>query len=397
MAAIAESVAETPILDSAVRPKGKRKNLVNIVFGILLGIPFGIALIVASSRARAARNPAADYLILIYILAFVLAIVLHELGHLLAGWTVGFHFSSITVGPFSARLEYGRLRIQVRRTLPAGGYAGMHVDRIRRLRRRLLIFTFAGPLANLVSAALTAALASSLSAQPGWLSTFCEIFWMISVILGLSNLLPIRLGVLYPDGARIRMLLSSRDKSRRWMSLTAIGAQSQAGVRAKQWRRTWLEAAGKIHDGTVDDFAGNWIAYFAANDRKDAPVAAAHLERCLALSNLLGPSLQDFVALEAAVFTAWFRQNAATAQRWFDQVKHFKSLPQLMQIRAEIALRCARRQFEPALARLQDALAFVEKLPNTPIKARLRDGLIEWRDEICEREQDQKFPAIATW
>jgi hypothetical protein len=34
-----------------------------------------------------------------------------------------------------------------------------------------------------------------------------EIFWIISAILGIANLLPFRIGILYPDGAMIRMLL----------------------------------------------------------------------------------------------------------------------------------------------------------------------------------------------
>ncbi|HET6179724.1 MAG TPA: hypothetical protein VFE61_22570 [Candidatus Sulfotelmatobacter sp.] len=63
---------------------------------------------------------------------------------------VGFRFSSIAIGPIGLRLEYGRLKIHFQSRLPAGGYAGMHVNRIRRLRRRLLIFTAGGPAANLL-------------------------------------------------------------------------------------------------------------------------------------------------------------------------------------------------------------------------------------------------------
>lgn len=138
----------------------------------------------------------------------------------------------------------------------------------------------------------------------------------------------------------------------------------------------------------------NWLAYAAANDRKDIAVAAVHLERCLDLASLLGPSLRDLMALEAAVFSAWFREDAAAAQKWFRQINRLKALPKIMQFRAEIALGCARRDFPAALSRWQEAYAFIEKLPQTPLQERLAEGLLEWRSQIEQRQQHAS--AVAT-
>lgn len=384
-----ESTGTTPILDSAVRVKVKKNNLGSTLFSLLMGIPFAIVLIAASNSARDERNPAANLVFIFYFLSLVLAVIVHELGHLLAGWVVGFRFSSITIGPVSLRKEYGSLKIRLRRALPTGGYAGMHVDHVRRLRRRLLVFTVAGPAANLLSAAAIAVFLAYVNPTAGWLSLSLDIFLRISVIIGLANFMPFRLGILYPDGARIATLFLSRAKSRRWMSLTAIGNQSRLGVRPKLWKRTWLNAAGAVRDESVDDFAGNWVAYTAANDREDVPVAALHLERCLELVCLLGPSLQDLVALEAPVFTGWFQLNAAIAEKWLKRVKKIQALPQLLQIRADIAIHCARKEFVPALARWQDAFAFIEKLPPTTLKKSMAEGFEEWRREILERQRSE--------
>lgn len=387
MASLSTFSSLTPILDSAVLPP-KRRNLGSILFGVLFGFLFAALLIAESNRMRSAGHPQANYTIATYFLATTVAIVLHELGHLLAGWMVGFHFSSFTIGPFSILLEYGKLRIRVRRSLPAGGYAGMHIDRVRRLRRRLLIFIAAGPATNLLTMGLTLLL---LSYDPTWeASSFVRLFWMNSAILGIGNLLPFRLGVLYPDGARIWMLLFSRAKARRWLSVAAIGSQSRAGVRSRDFRRTWLSAAGSVQDGSVDEFAANWIAYMAANDRKDVPAAAAHLERCLRLVKLLGPLLQDLVALEATVFVAWFREDPALAEKWFANVKKIKTLPQLMRIRAQIALSCGKKEYGLARVQWQDGFAVIEKLPPTPIKVKLAEGFLEWKAEIREREESRQ-------
>jgi len=384
MASGSSSPSPTPILDSALLPP-RRKDLWSVLFGILLGIVFAALLIAESNRMRAAGHAQANYTIASYFLATTLAIVLHELGHLLAGWMVGFHFSSFTIGPFSVLLEYGKLRIRVRRSLPVGGYAGMHIDRVQRLRKRLLIFIVAGPAANLLTMGLTLLF---LSHDPTLeASSFFRLLWMISAILGIGNLLPFRLGVLYPDGARIWMLLFSRAKARRWLSIAAVGSQSRAGVRARNIRRTWLAAAGSVQDGSVDEFSANWIAYTAANDRKDVPVAASHLERCLGLVKLLGPVLQDLLALEATVFIAWFREDPTLAQKWFAHVKKIKALPKLMQVRAQIALSCGKKEYSTALLQWQEGFTVIEELPPTAIKAKLTEGFLEWKEEIREREQ----------
>lgn len=367
-----------------------------MLIGFVLAIPFVMILISVASQARRVRPDAADFIGIEYLLCLAVAIIVHELGHLLAGWMVGLRFSSITIGPFALRLEYGRLRAGILRVMPAGGYAGMHIDRIHRLRRRLLRFTVGGPLANLLTAFLAASWLAYAPPTSIALTVSLELFWMISALLAIFNLLPIRTGMLYTDGARILMLRSSLPKARRWISLTAIGNQGQSGVRAKLWKRTWLHAAARVGDKSIDDFAGNWVAYAAANDREDAPIAAAHLEICLGLANLLGPSLRDLVAMEAAVFSAWFREDAATAHKWFSQINRLKALPKLLQFRVEIALGCARREFSAALSRWQEAYAFIEELPTTAMKQRLLEGFLEWRSEIEQRQQAQNETAVST-
>jgi hypothetical protein len=377
----------TPILDSGMRPKAARKRVGGVIFGLVGGMVFAALLIESSNVAKDVGNPAAAFVLPFFLLSFVVAVAVHEFGHVLAGWTVRFRFSFISIGPLFLKIEYDRPKVGLRRGMPAGGRAGMHVDQVRRLRRRLLMFTMAGPMANLLSAAGAFVLLNySLSPSKSWLYLPALMLLPVSLMLGIVNLVPFRLGMLYTDGARIAMLLSSRLRSRRWMCIMALANQSQRGVRSKHLRNTWLQAAGSQPDGSVDDFAANWIAYTSANDRKDAPMAALHLERCLALMNLLGPMTQDLVALEAAVFTAWFRKDAVTAQKWLDHVRKFKAVPPLLRIRADIALPCARMEYDEALAAWQRGMDFVTALPVSPEKKRLQDGWMEWQAEIRERQ-----------
>jgi hypothetical protein len=141
----------------------------------------------------------------------------------------------------------------------------------------------------------------------------------------------------------------SRERARRWLSIIALGSQQHKGKRVKERRQTWLKAASSLRDNSVDEFSGNWMAYVSANGRKDEARAARYLERCLELASLLRPSVRDLVAMEGAVFTSWFRNDAQLAVKWVAQIKKLDLIQRLQRIRLNVALGCARRDFDAAL------------------------------------------------
>jgi hypothetical protein len=151
------------------------------------------------------------------------------------------------------------------------------------------------------------------------------------------------------------------DRSRRWLSICAVGNLSNKSIGAKNWKRTWLRSATSLRDASVDDFSGNWLSYVSANDRKDAGVAATHLERCLERAQILPLSTRDVIAQEAAVFSAWFRDDASLADRWVAQLRKPALMQRFVKIRLDVALRCARRDYAGAENAWRDGLAFIEK------------------------------------
>ena len=376
----------TPILDSGVLPpRTRKKNLGGLVAGFAVGSAFGLVMIVGE-WAGGDLYPGEG--LLIFITALALQITVHEFGHLLAGWALGFRFSSISVGPVSLRLQHGLLKIRVRREMRALGHVAMHVCGVRRLRRRMLIYISSGFAANLLSVAPALFLANR--ASPTLHSrglAFAAEFVVISMILFAVNALPLG-SRSSTDGSRIAMLLRSRERTRRWISIIAVGGQKRNGTRAKDWRQTWLRAATSLHDNSTDEFSGNWLAYISASAKEEATLAAAHLERCLQLVHLRRPSIRDLVAQEAAVFTAWFRKDAPLAEKWVSQIKKPKLTQHMLQIRVRLALCCARRDFAGADDIWQQGFAFIEKLPATLSRDRLRESWLEWQAEIQERQNE---------
>jgi hypothetical protein len=67
------------------------------------------------------------YVLLSFFICLLCALLVHELGHLLTGWIVGFHFGSIDVGPVSLISEYGRLKVRARREMLVGGSVSVQI------------------------------------------------------------------------------------------------------------------------------------------------------------------------------------------------------------------------------------------------------------------------------
>ncbi len=378
----AAPTSATPILDSAVLPQSvRRKKLMGTVVGLVIGI--GLSAWLASDY----EHLESDHPVGLAITAiFVLPVVIHELGHLLAGWFVGFHFNVFGLGPFALKVEHGKLKAQLHTGMASLAYVAMQVGGVSRLRRRLLIYIGAGPAANLLSLPLTALLVNHIFPVWGhsWMAIPAGQFAAFSLLIGMVSFVPFGDG---SDGQRISILLSSLGPARRMLSNFALGDQVRKGIRPKFWKRSWLNAATRLQDGSKDEFFGKWLAYISANDAKNATVAASYLERCLELAKGNGPAALDLTVTEAAVFTAWFRQDVPTAEKWLAQVKKPKEISRLSRIRVDTALLCARHEFDVALARWQEGLTYIDNLPVAPSNDTLREGWLEWQTEIQQRRE----------
>jgi hypothetical protein len=110
------------------------------------------------------------------------------------------------------------------------------------------------------------------------------------------------------------------------------------------------------------------------------------LEKCLEFAGLLPISMRDVLAQEAAVFAAWFRNDASLADKWSAQLQKPKRLPRLTRVRMRVATSCARRDFDSALAEWQEGLTFIDQSTAGTSQKLLKESWLKWRAEILERQ-----------
>ena len=384
----------TPILDSGTLFPKRRREI-----GAWASAAFGWSVLafwalLIGQHANGSSNRGLG--LVLFVTALALSILIHELGHLIAGWLVGFRFSYFTVGPVRLRLQDGKLKVSLVRERTALGDTGMRVDRVARLRRRLVFYGLGGTAANALSLpvaimvanhtpyALTHPLAMSFAAQ----------FTLISIVLAFVNVIPGPSGSV-TDGSRIATLMSDRKRVRRYLALCAVRVQNQKGVRPKDWRQTWLKVACSVPDGSVDDFWGNWLAYQSASARSDKHEANAHLDICLRLSCLQTQDVRRRLMQEAAFFSAWFLHDLKLSNKWLAQVETRQPML-LLTRRLDIATQCSRKEFLQAWQTWENTLVHFQALPEIEAKRTLLGDWLDFGDQILTLNEaaDPSIPAV---
>ena len=317
-----ERPSATPILNLENPLPAPQSKLRAKAFGFVIGLFSTLFFFATMSSVN--DNPA--LLVIALFCAIVVVILVHEIGHLLAGRLVGFHFSSIRVLWFSLAFEYGKLTFHFRREMSAAGYASIQIDRIYRLRRRLMFFIAGGVAANILSLVLVVVAVNAFDLHSSWIAMPAACFSFVSLLLSMLSLAPIKRQGRWSDGARFEMLITSRDKARRWLSLAAIAHQHRLGKSPKLWNTDWVRAAASVRDGSVDEVRACWLAYLSASDRKQPELAGRFLERCLELVGIAGETMRDTLILEGAIFQAWERDNVEEATSWIELFEDPKTI-----------------------------------------------------------------------
>ncbi len=369
----------TPTLDSGVLPALPRRNRAKRGFaGILFLLAGIIVMLPVIAWIDANKNLKVGFILLIA--ALLSSIVVHKIGHFIAARIAGFRSDP----------ENRKLKWRQRQEMFGMSFTGAHLKTVRRLRRHLLTYFGGGAAANLISILPAVFLTEhfSLGISRTVSGALAAQFAVFSLLGATVTLLPIwaPLAPLRTDGDRIAMLLRSRDRSGRYLSIFALANLYDTGTRPREWKRRWVQSAASIQDGSFDEISGEWLAYMAASDREDRGIAAIHFERCLELAGILPAPLRDLIAQEAAYFAAWFRDDASLADQWRAQVKKPQKLAPLVRIRLNVAIRCVHRDYEATEHFWQEGLALIERAAVGPVRERLRDSWLEWRAEIEDRK-----------
>jgi peptidase M50-like protein len=312
----------------------------------------------------------------------------HDFGHLLGAYFSGFKILSVRIDA----LDFGRrARCGEPYCAEALKFGGIVLE-LRSLgesdsvmRRRLMVLSAAGPVANLV---LAAALGISFTLlHAGFAADYAlRIGAAFSLMLAVAALLPdVNRRGNFSDGARLLMLVKNNEKAERWISNIQCQMALNRGQHPREWNESSVARAAAVNDDSRDAFAARWLAYLWAAERQDISCATKYLEGALESLRYATPGLRNHLFLEAAVFQAWFRDNPSKALFWVYRIRS-KKLTRLQKQRLDIALLWAEGRLFDAWEKLtQNYLSLLRDLPESPGRHLAEESALEWKRQMESR------------
>lgn len=308
------------------------------------------------------------------------ATTVHELGHWLAGASQGLRFESISVGPLSIEKRADNWKIGGRRRL-SGGLTFMTLDRFRRVRRRLVIFIAGGPISSFIAATGAFIGAYEMQNDAMWLPLLGW-FGITSALMGLFALKPMRVGRNSSDGLKLWALLRSKECFAQTLAAHGIYILKNQGFHPLAWNQRWVRVAARPTSLSPSTCGANWKAY---SESEDPQQATALLELCLAGCAAFEGDTRDALICEAAIASAWYRDNLEQAGIWLSRLTKRDQRDLYTQCRLDIAFHCARRDFGQALVVWDEGLVLIHELSRGRAEANEKKWR-KWRDQIMERK-----------
>lgn len=375
-----EHLSKTPILDLEhplpLPTKQRRSSAATLVALTVIAV-FGL------------RTLVPVVIIAAYFLISLTVAAVHEFGHWLAGRSVGLRLSYLAIGPLKFIRQSDHWRIY-RRSQFTGGFILMSLDKVRRVRRRLMIWVIGGPAASLITGAV--ALGACRAERVGGHARIglpVAAYAVLSLLAGIQSMRNLRFRGYSSDGVLFRTLWSSYEGAKQQIAAHALQTQDSKGWEAPLWNRRWMSVASAPSAMHPTSFHTDWLQYYLSFDPQ---IAGECLERCLAGLALLPPDQReenlDQMFLEAAAFMAWHRNDAEKAHTWFDRVTRLERASPMLRKRAQIALNCARRDFDTALAELNEGLNLLDQGPAGTAAERLKSSWREWRSAIQAKRDE---------
>lgn len=205
---------------------------------------FAVGIILAGWGARELDSMRFPYLFVVA--AYATVVLTHEFGHALAGLLWNFRVAFLYMGPL--RVEWrrdGYVQIGLNSRLSLWGGAVVVLPRahpdgedFEPFRRSMIALFGAGPAMSVVAGAVVLVLtlvhpsiqAGSLGGSLSWL----QLLGLMSLVVGLGQVIPIRIGDQLSDGLRVLRLMRGRPGTDNAL-LDAMIVANADGVRPRDW------------------------------------------------------------------------------------------------------------------------------------------------------------------
>ncbi|MBI3474282.1 MAG: M50 family metallopeptidase [Acidobacteria bacterium] len=217
-------MSATPILDLEILPPELRTSKLPLIICGIIGIFLGVSPLLPPSWHTFSG--------LWLIPALYVAVAVHELGHLVAGKSVGMNVGGVVIGGFRIFKSGKRWTCQFDwRQAMAGGLAKPLPPTSDVSLAQFAWMIAGGPLASILLTLATGAITLRYGGGAGGWRDY--LFWV--ALLTISSLIPGSAGPNRSDGAQLWMPLRRPEQCRSWIALLKIQTEEAEGVLPADW------------------------------------------------------------------------------------------------------------------------------------------------------------------
>ena len=168
------------------------------------------------------------------------------------------------------------------------------------------------------------------------------------------------------------------------LSLLCLVADVKQGKVIESLENYSLRRWASVSDSSFEQVMANWVAYHCA---KDQGSAAQYLETCLSASSATSPDFRTELIIEAARFQAVRRNRIDLAREWLAEDQSDK--PRFTRFWAEAIVLQLESQFDEAMAKVDEALKYVQGLPDIPSRTAMQSKLEALRNSWLENSKSE--------
>jgi tetratricopeptide (TPR) repeat protein len=266
------------------------------------------------------RNLCFDNVALFAVLAIL--ILVHELGHAVAGLLLGMKLRMFALGPLEWSRSKGKWKFELtlKKMALRDGAVGLLPAAPRTPRWHGALVAAAGPAANLISgaAALCVAITSN-SASPLESHGFLALFGAMSLAMGISSLVPFRMGQYYSDGARCRQHLSNSPFSDFRRVLLSVAAVAETSMRPRDYDMEAIERAQRAFPAGMEGHYLKLYAFDCYFDQGKTAEAAKALTEAEAIYD--AGALKAETEVSFVMGYAGLAGDPVAARRWWQRLE----------------------------------------------------------------------------
>lgn len=236
-----------------------------LIFGGSLAVGIGLGVMLGEMMVLDGLSlPQMLGMLCLYMAVMVLALwlntAIHEAGHLVFGLLTGYGFCSFRLGSLMILKENGKLRLCKYKLAGTGGQCLMTPPELVDGKMPFALYNLGGCMFNF-AVTLVCGILWLLMPDSGLLSVFFLSMAVMGLILGASNGIPVRMGLVQNDGMNTLALYRRPEAIRAMRAQLLINQGLSAGLRGK-------------------DMPAEWFWMPTAEERKDPVSASAGVMYC---------------------------------------------------------------------------------------------------------------------